>query len=120
MLRSGRTRVATTLAVLAGIGAMAVASPSAHASGEFCSNHVSITSHDDGLYLGGLEIGVWQSSNPGWTKVHVWSSDGRYDVWTGGAACGGRGDAFQLSLDAGRRACQCGSSPAHARFIAAT
>jgi hypothetical protein len=84
MLRSGRTLVTTLLALLAGIGALAVASPAAQASGTFCSNNVCITSHDDGEYLGGLEVGVWQRSDPGWTRVHVWSSDGSYNVWTGG------------------------------------
>jgi hypothetical protein len=77
MLRSGRT----LLAVLVGLAAFAFATPAADASGRFCNNAVCITSHDDGLYLGGLEVGVWQGSRPGSTNIRVWSSDGRYNVY---------------------------------------
>ncbi len=76
-MRSGRT----LLAVLAGMVALAIAAPAANASGKWCNNAVCITSHDDGLYLGGLEVGVGQGSRPGSTNVHVWSSDGRYNVY---------------------------------------
>jgi hypothetical protein len=77
MLRSLRL----VLALLAGIAALAIASPAANASGKFCNNAVCITSHDDGLYLGGLEVGVGQGSRPGSTNIHVWSSDGRFNVY---------------------------------------
>ena len=64
--------------------AFAAVAPAAEARGRFCNNWVCITSHDDGLYLGGLEVGVWQSSVPGSTNVHIWSSDGRYDYYRRG------------------------------------
>ena len=79
-MRSGRT----LLALIAGMVALAIAAPTANASGRFCSLDTCIRSHDDGEYLGGLEIELWQSSSPGWTRAHVWSSDGRYNVWSKG------------------------------------
>jgi hypothetical protein len=72
------------VAVVAGIGALAVATPAADASGKFCNRDVCITSHDDGLYLGGLEVGVWQSSRPGSTNIRIWSSDGRFNYYRAG------------------------------------
>jgi hypothetical protein len=76
-MRSGRA----LLAVLAGIVALAIAAPAADAKGEWCNNQVCIRSHDDGLYLGGLEVKVGQGSRPGSNNIHVWSSDGRFNVY---------------------------------------
>ena len=77
MLRSLRL----VLALLAGVAAPAIASPAADAAGKWCNRAVCITSHDEGLYLGGLEVSVGQGSRPGSTNVHVWSTDGRYNVY---------------------------------------
>ena len=79
-MRSGRTLIA----LLAGVVALALAAPAANASGRFCNGDTCIRSHDNGLYLGGLEVELFQSSLPGWTQAHVWSSDGRYNVWSRG------------------------------------
>jgi hypothetical protein len=72
------------LALLAGIAALAITAPGAQAKGEWCNGspyETCIRSHDDGLYLGGLEVKVWQSTAPGSTDIHVWSSDRHYDAW---------------------------------------
>jgi hypothetical protein len=81
MVVLGRRWLATLIALLGVIGALVVAAPASYASGRFCNRDVCITSHDDGLYLGGLEVGVWEGPRPGSTNVHVWSSDGRYNVY---------------------------------------
>lgn len=82
---SSTTRPRTRLVVgLVTALAIAATPAPAHAAGRFCNHDVCVRSHDSGEYLGGLELQVWQSSRPGWTRVHVWSSDGRYNVWTRG------------------------------------